>query len=377
MTAVGLHNLTMRFGGGNEAAVHNLSLEIKSGELVGFLGPSGCGKTTTLKLIAGLLYPTEGDVTFDGTSILDIPPEQRGAVMVFQNHLLFPYMSVIENVGFGLRMRKMPKGVIRERSERMLELVKLRGFESRRPSELSGGQQQRVALARALVTEPRLLLLDEPLSNLDAHLRYEMRELILKLQRQLKITTIFVTHDQQEAVILADRTALIFEGVLQQYGRPRDFYERPASQRVARFFGAENFIAGERTSTRVTTPIGVLNVKDVEGPQGPVLVSIRPESIVVGKDGPNSFEAVVKESLYSGIYTRLWLDIAGCEFQAMHTAHVSLARGDRLKVAFPPDRLVVLPRSDGADGDRGTSATAGPRAAGAPSPGHMPASAAG
>ena len=255
MTTVVLRNLTKRFGG-DEPAVQNLSLEIKSGELVGLLGPSGCGKTTTLKMIAGLLYPTEGDITFDGVSVLDIPTEKRGAVMVFQNHLLFPYMNVFDNIGFGLRMRKIRKDEIFDRADKMLEMVYLRGFESRRPSELSGGQQQRVALARALVTEPRLLLLDEPLSNLDAHLRYEMRELILELQRKLKITTIFVTHDQQEAVILADRTALIFDGVLQQYGGPREFYENPASESVAKFFGAENFLEGVKTGTWAETRIG-------------------------------------------------------------------------------------------------------------------------
>ena len=346
MTAVVLHNLTKRFGS-EVAAVDNLCLEIKSGELVGFLGPSGCGKTTTLKMVAGLLHPTDGDITFDGLSVLDIPPERRGAVMVFQNHLLFPYMNVIDNVSFGLRMRNLPKRATHERARHMLDLVRLSGFEQRRPTELSGGQQQRVALARALVTEPRLLLLDEPLSNLDAHLRYEMRELILSLQRKLKITTIFVTHDQQEAVILSDRTAVIFQGILQQFGKPRDFYERPASERVARFFGTENFLEGVLSGGAVETSLGKLELTDCQQTEGRVLVSIRPDAIVVNGAGTNTLDATVISSLYSGTNTRLSLDIAGIELQAIESAHVKYAPGDRVTVTFPPERVVLIPTTSG------------------------------
>ncbi|MCZ7545363.1 MAG: ABC transporter ATP-binding protein [Anaerolineae bacterium] len=227
MTQVTLENLTRRFG--DVTAVDNLNLEIDSGELVAFLGPSGCGKTTTLRMIAGLLEPTSGDVKFDGASILDTPVEKRGAVMVFQQHLLFANMNVEKNVGFGLRMRGVDRAAIRKRVAEMLDLVRLSGFEDRRPEELSGGQQQRVALARALVVEPRVLLLDEPLANLDANLRLEMRDLIRNIQRRMQITTIFVTHDQEEAVMLADRVALMFDGVIQQYTPPRAFYERPAN----------------------------------------------------------------------------------------------------------------------------------------------------
>ncbi len=343
MTAVDLRNLTKRFGG-DEPAVQNLSLEIKSGEFVGLLGPSGCGKTTTLKMIAGLLYPTEGDITFDGVSVLDIATEKRGAVMVFQNHLLFPYMNVLDNIGFGLRMRKIRKDEIFDRADRILNMVYLRGFESRRPSELSGGQQQRVALARALVTEPRLLLLDEPLSNLDAHLRYEMRELILELQRNLKITTIFVTHDQQEAVILADRTALIFDGVLQQYSGPREFYENPASESVAKFFGAENFLEGVKTGTWIETRIGKMQMSGNVAADGDVIISIRPNSIVIGGDGPNTFTALVTDTLYIGTHTRIWAEVGGCKFQILGAAHDKYKVGDKVKITLPPERLLVVPR---------------------------------
>ncbi|MGB1289372.1 MAG: ABC transporter ATP-binding protein, partial [Aggregatilineales bacterium] len=209
MTHVILDKIQKIYPGATIPAVDDFSLDIPSGRLVAFLGPSGCGKTTTLKMIAGLINPTAGRITFDGDDILPIPSEKRGAVMVFQNYLLFPYMSVGDNVGFGLKMRGVDKKTIQKKVQQMLELVKLPDIAKRRPAQLSGGQQQRVALARALITEPRVLLLDEPLSNLDAHLRDEMRELILMIQRDLKVTTVFVTHDQEEAVMLADRIALM------------------------------------------------------------------------------------------------------------------------------------------------------------------------
>ncbi|MCA9784892.1 MAG: ABC transporter ATP-binding protein, partial [Candidatus Cloacimonetes bacterium] len=176
------------------------------------LGPSGCGKTTTMRMLAGLLQPSSGDIRFEGKSVMAVPPERRGAVMVFQKHLLFPHMSVAENIGFGLKMRGMGKAEIARRVGAMLALVQLPGYEKRRPHQLSGGQQQRVALARALVIEPTVLLLDEPLANLDANLRLEMRKLIRNLQQELNITTFFVTHDQEEAVMLADRVALMVDG---------------------------------------------------------------------------------------------------------------------------------------------------------------------
>jgi ABC-type Fe3+/spermidine/putrescine transport system ATPase subunit len=344
MTALHVSKLTKRYADG-EPAVRDLSLNIGSGDLVGFLGPSGCGKTTTLKMIAGLVNPSSGDITFDGVSVLDVPPEKRGAVMVFQNHLLFPYMSVIENVGFGLRMRKLPASVTRDRSAAMLAAVHLDSLANRKPGELSGGQQQRVALARALVTEPKVLLLDEPLSNLDAHLRYEMRELILKLQRSLGITTIFVTHDQQEAVLLADRIAVIFDGVLQQYGTPRELFDRPVSERVARFFGAENFFEGTKLGIQVNTPIGTLFVNGSAAPDGPVLVSIRPESCELGGAAANNvFDGRVKEMVYQGTNTRLWLDVNGVELQLLCAPHVEARVGEQVRVQLPTERLVVVPR---------------------------------
>ena len=207
MTHVSIKNLTKIYPGSSVPSLDDLSLEVTSGSLTALLGPSGCGKTTTMKMIAGLLDQTSGDVTFDNISILKEKPENRGVVMVFQNHLLFPYMNVQDNIGFGLKMRNIHKDEIYNRVIEMLELVKLPNMENRMPKELSGGQQQRVALARALIVQPKVLLLDEPLSNLDAHLRFEMRDLIRNLQQSMGITTIFVTHGQEEAVVLADQVA--------------------------------------------------------------------------------------------------------------------------------------------------------------------------
>ncbi len=217
--------------------LHDFSLSVGDGELVALLGPSGSGKTTALKLIAGLLQPATGYIRFDGKSVLETPAELRGAAMVFQKPLLFPYLSVAENVEFGLRMRKVAPSEARSRVAMALQMVQLEGLEARRPNELSGGQEQRVALARALVIEPKLLLLDEPFSALDETLRAEMGRLVCNLQRKLQITTVFVTHKQEEAATMADRIALLLDGTLEQFSAPRDFYTQPKTVRVALFFG--------------------------------------------------------------------------------------------------------------------------------------------
>ena len=234
-TKLALDRVSARYGGA--AVLSDLSLRVAGGELLALLGPSGCGKTTALKVVAGLLAPAGGDVRFDGESVLALPAERRGAVMVFQKPLLFPYLTVAENVGFGLKMRGLARGEAARRVAEALRLVQLEGYERRRPKELSGGQEQRVALARALVTEPRVLLLDEPFSALDETLRAEMRALVRALQRRLRITTLFVTHDQAEAASLADRVALLLDGKLEQVGPPRDFFTAPGTLRAARFFG--------------------------------------------------------------------------------------------------------------------------------------------
>jgi ABC-type Fe3+/spermidine/putrescine transport system ATPase subunit len=349
MTQVHLHQLNKIFHGQQRVhAVKDLNLEIASGKITALLGPSGCGKTTTLKMIAGLLRPTSGDITFDGDSVLGIPPEKRGAAMVFQNYLLFPYMSVGENVGFGLRMRRMDSQVIRQKVADMLELVHLPGYEDRRPKQLSGGQQQRVALARALIIEPEVLLLDEPISNLDAHLRDEMRELILSIQRQLGITTIFVTHDQEEAVVLADVIALMFGGRLQQFDQPNAFYECPVSARVARFFGGVNFVSGLKRGDQVETPLGVLRVNSQDIADGPVIVTVRPENLRLGAEGENAIPVRIRSHVYVGTHTRFKIDARGHQFEVVADAS-SLERfadGQELLLQFPREKIWLVPQDE-------------------------------
>jgi ABC-type Fe3+/spermidine/putrescine transport system ATPase subunit len=340
-----LHHLSKSYDG-QTPAVQDVSLAIPAGQITALLGPSGCGKTTILKMMAGLLVPASGDILFGGQSVLAIPAEERSAVMVFQNHLLFPYMTVGENVGFGLKMRGMDKGTITRRVSEMLDLVKLPGLEKRRPRELSGGQQQRVALARALIIEPELLLLDEPLSNLDAHLKDEMRELILHLQRQLGLTTVVVTHDQQTAVILADQIALLFEGVLHQVARPRIFYEQPASMQVAQFFGGVNFLPGTKEGEVVHTDWGCFAAAPSSLPDGPVWLTIRPEQVRLSQNGvSNSLPARVVSQTYLGTHTKLKLNAAAIplEMRSPDPDSCHLCPGDTVNLYLPPDKTWLLP----------------------------------
>lgn len=344
MTEVVLDQLTRRYGA--DIAVNALSLNVPSGELVALLGPSGCGKSTTLRMIAGLLAASSGEIRFDGQPMTKIPAEQRGAVMMFQNHRLFPHMTVAENVGFGLRMRREERATIRRKVGEMLARVDLDGYENRRPDQLSGGQAQRVALARALVVGPRVLLLDEPLSNLDANLRQEMRTLIRRVHDELGITTLFVTHDQSEAVIVADRIALLFGGDLQQYAPPRDFFRRPANQSTARFFGCDNFLPGIRQGDKVETAAGVLHIDpSIPGEDGDVLVTVRPEAIrLPGPDqgSENPVAAEVMESIYQGINTELTVRIGGETWRVLTEPECTLRQGERVDLSLPVAQIWVL-----------------------------------
>ena len=275
MTALLLDRLSVNYG--PTWALRDLTLSVSPAELMALLGPSGCGKTTVLKAVAGLLAPGGGDVMFDGASVVAIPAERRGATMVFQKPLLFPHLTVAENVGFGLKMRRMAKPEIAARVTQALQWAQLEGFERRKPHELSGGQEQRVALARALVTEPRVLLLDEPFSALDENLRGEMRLLVRELQQRLRITTIFVTHDQREALAVADRIALLLDGRIEQCDAPRELLLNPRSARAARFFGWK-LLAGERSGQIVRTCVGEFKLKQ-SGRDGPCDVLFRPEDL--------------------------------------------------------------------------------------------------
>jgi ABC-type Fe3+/spermidine/putrescine transport system ATPase subunit len=344
MTAVSIMGLGKDYAPDDEpAALSDLSLNVNSGEMVALLGPSGCGKTTALKILAGLSAPTKGDVSFDGKPVLNLPPEQRGAVMVFQNALLFPYMSVAANIGFGLRMRRLPKTEIADRVEKMLTAVRLPGYGDRKPSELSGGQAQRVALARALILQPAVLLLDEPLSNLDAHLRADMRDLICTLQRETRITTLFVTHDQAEAVTMADRVALLLDGRLRQFDLPEAFYRHPADVDVARFFGAANFVPGKIVGGSFHSAIGPLILNGAQ-PNRPGTLTIRPESIRLGAAEANSLIATVRSIQFQGTQTTLRLMVAEVplEMSLPPDQAIGIAAGQSLTIHLPPSALWVM-----------------------------------
>lgn len=345
MTHVSISNLTKYYDGSKVPAVSDLNLEIETGKLTALLGPSGCGKTTTMKMIAGLLHPTSGEISFDGRSILSIAPEKRGAVMVFQNYLLFPYMDVGDNIGFGLKMRGVDKSEIKKRVAAILELVQLPGVEKRMPKQLSGGQQQRIALARALIVEPNVLLLDEPLSNLDAHLRDEMRELIRGVQQELGITMIFVTHDQEEAVVLADDIALMFLGVLQQYDEPYAFFEKPSSVEVARFFGGLNFISGDYQDGIMTTPIGSFEAPHGTAQNGKAVLSIRPEAITVGEADNNCVIGRIRSRVYVGRYARFQIMLGDTMIEVVtEPGQVrNYQDGDEMTLCFDKSAIWVLP----------------------------------
>lgn len=275
-------------------AVDSVSVDIQAGEFVTLLGPSGCGKTTLLRMIAGFELPTAGDISLAGKKINDLPPDKRDTAMVFQSYALFPHYSVFENVAFGLRIKKMTDEEIKKKVTAILELVGLEGLEGRSPNQLSGGQQQRVALARALVMEPAVLLFDEPLSNLDAKLRVYMRKEIRKIQKRLGLTSIYVTHDQAEAMSLSDKVIVMNKGRIEQVGTPTEIYQQPATAFVADFIGAANFVDGivkELTShyalVDIFGTIVQVPLKTQKGlsPGNKVKVVVRPEAIKIGREG--------------------------------------------------------------------------------------------
>jgi spermidine/putrescine ABC transporter ATP-binding subunit len=282
MVEVKLKDVVKTFG--ETVALKGVDLEIKHGELFTLLGPSGCGKSTTLRIIAGLDFPDRGEIWFDDSEVTYLSSSERGAVLVFQNYALWPHMTVYDNIAYGLKVRKLPKSEIDKKVRWALELVKLEGFEDRYPTQLSGGQQQRVAIARALVVEPKLLLLDEPLSNLDAKLRLEMRSEIRRIQRELGITVIYVTHDQEEAMAISDRIAVMNIGNIEQVGTPREIYEQPRTEFVASFMGKTNVIPAkvvEREENKVTVEFESFRLDGLtyNEKNDNVVIVIRPERI--------------------------------------------------------------------------------------------------
>jgi len=341
---VELVELTKVYKGATEPSVDRINMSIAKGQLVAMLGPSGCGKTTTMKMLAGLLEPSGGDVLFGGASVLDIPAEKRPVAMVFQKPLLFPHMSIGDNVAFGLRMRGVDKKTRKRRVSEMMELVRLPGMEERRPGQLSGGQEQRISLARALITEPDILLLDEPLSQLDANLRIEMRDLIRSIQAELGITSVFVTHDQEEAVMLADRIALMLVGRIQQDGLPQQFYEQPATQAVARFFGTKNFVPGTVSGRRFESVLGTLQLGH-DHADGEGLLVIRQEAIEIGP-GENSFEAIVGRTMYLGTHVRVWARAGDVEMQFTVPPGMRYESDQTITLRLPMAQTWVVPTED-------------------------------
>ncbi len=292
-----LENITKVFpargGVGEVTAVYNVNLEIKKGELITLLGPSGCGKTTTLRMIAGFEFPTEGQIILDGNEINMLPPHRRDMSMVFQSYAIFPHLDVFENVAYGLNVQRLPQAEIQKRVNRVLDLVQLQGYGDRAPTQLSGGQQQRVALARALIMEPKVLLMDEPLSNLDAKLREEMRFEIRRIQKELNITSVYVTHDQIEAMTLSDRIVVMNNGIIEQIGTPVEMYRFPNSRFVADFIGRANFVhgvtqkqSGQNLIVKVFDEVmELLNIQRDFREQESVSLIVRPEMIRINKTG--------------------------------------------------------------------------------------------
>lgn len=349
-------SVTKRFGA--TAVVNDVSLTIQEGEMFTLLGPSGCGKTTLLRLIAGFYAADEGDIRFDGKRVNDMPPNERGIGMVFQNFALWPHMTVFQNAAYGLKLRKLARTEIASRVGAVFDKVKLTGLGDRYPGQLSGGQQQRVALARALVLNPKILLLDEPLSNLDAKIRVQVRQEIRKLQKELGITTMYVTHDQEEALMLSDRIAVFNQGRVFQIGLPRELYERPASRFVADFIGINNLIDGivtavepEAQCLRVKTAVGELSALHDERFQvgQRCVLCIRPENASVDKDaapGCNLVRGRITFAAYLGNTLRYDVEIGpGVIFKAdlrdpWH--HKQLPTGAEVTIAFPVSSTVAV-----------------------------------
>jgi len=348
-----LDRVTRRFagaGGHAFAALDELTLTIRRGEFICLLGPSGCGKSTALNCIAGLLPLSGGSIWLDATRIDTLPPEKRGFGMVFQNYALFPHMSVARNVAFGLRMRGVAGSEVAARVARALKLVQLVGQEHKLPGQLSGGQQQRVAIARAIVIEPPLILMDEPLSNLDAKLRLETRSEIRRIHRELGRSTVYVTHDQDEALSLADRIVVMKDGVVQQIATPQEVYAQPANLEVARFMGYRNVlelaVEGEENG-RVTlagADIRLTGVRKQPLVGGRACVAIRPEEIAVGEapGGINTIAGRVDNVEYCGRDSLL--DVVTPSGTMLHVrAGVHVAMGDELRLHVPVERALVYP----------------------------------
>ncbi len=361
---VRLDRVTKRFG--DVVAVDDLTLGVERGEFFALLGPSGCGKTTTLRMIGGFEATSEGTISLGGTDVTDLPPFKRNVNTVFQNYALFPHLDVYENIAFGLRRRKVTENEVRHQVASMLKLVDLPGYEKRRPSQLSGGQQQRVALARALVNNPQVLLLDEPLGALDLKLRKQMQVELKRIQSEIGITFIFVTHDQEEAMTMADRIAVMRHGKIEQLGAPEELYERPATEFVAGFLGVSNLLDAEVTGRNDTlADLRLADGTHVRAPAGAldgsprVRIGVRPEklrvqpladgNVVEAAGDANALQGVVLDASYIGVSTQYLVQTADGHRITVYAQNLEtsgaaevLADGQRVRLSWKPQHTFVI-----------------------------------
>lgn len=343
MDLINLQNINVSYDKKNNI-LENLNLKVKKGELVSLLGPSGCGKTTTLRVVAGFIEPTAGKFLLGDKDYTKIPVHNRNFGLVFQSYALFPHLTVEENVAFGLKMKKMPKEEIKTKVAEILETVDMSHLAKRYPKELSGGQRQRVAIARALVIEPSLLLLDEPLSNLDAKLRLKMRVEIRKLQQKLGITTLFVTHDQEECFSISDRVAVLNKGVIEQFDTPENIYSNPATEFVARFVGFENFfelkkISEDTYESESGIKLKVTRAKENSKAKG----TIRPDDIkIVEDDLENTVEGTIEIRTFLGKAYQYDVKTAMGNIIVNSENNVVYEKGDKIKLQLPSNKIVIL-----------------------------------
>ncbi|WP_306224558.1 ABC transporter ATP-binding protein [Bosea beijingensis] len=355
MSSLSLRALSKSYG--PVQAVRGVDLDVNEGEFLSLLGPSGCGKTTTLQMVAGFVPPTTGSIVVDGQDLTSIAPEKRDMGVVFQSYALFPHMTVAQNIGFGLEMRRVERGELKRRVEEALAMVRLAGLEGRYPSELSGGQRQRVAIARALAIRPRVLLLDEPMSNLDAKLRGEMHVELRSLQRRLGITAILVTHDQVEAMTMSDRIAVMTNGGIAQLGTPQEVYDRPASQFASSFLGHTNVLSGRiesRIADEATVRVGPTSfrtrvAKDQVTPE--IAVFVRPERLRLGSPDQATLQGRVSTRLFLGgswIY-EIETELGMLRITQQNTGTVQPEEGETIGVSWNAEdlRVIATERSDG------------------------------
>ena len=361
MAAVSFDDVTKQFGS-STVAVDRLTLDVNEGEFLILVGPSGCGKTTALRMVAGLEQVTSGEIAIDGRVVNDVVPTERDIAMVFQNYALYPHMSVFDNIAFPLRQQKVKKAAVRERVAEAARLLNIEELLERKPRELSGGQRQRVAIGRALVRRPKAFLMDEPLSNLDAKLRVQMRAELLGLHQRLGITTIYVTHDQTEAMTLGDRVVVMRHGVVQQVDAPERLYRKPANMFVAGFIGspAMNFVRGTLANGRVVVGEHSVALPSANGHSGPVVVGVRPEDVLIG-DTVDALPAQIEITEQLGPEVLVHVDVPGLTLAAAEGDEAPPggrlvarapgtfkgARGDRVRVAFDTEHLQLFDPASG------------------------------